>query len=220
MSEASGGNVEKAFFWNVDLQEYFDLQYNPKDFKFNKKVSWKEHDDQGKVGSLEFQKSSPATLSVDLMFDSTKDKGDVRKVWVNKLLELVNPEYTPTSGEGESMDKERPPIVWFFWGNFDFYGVIESVDVTYLMFASDGNPLRAKVNVKMKEWETELYSSSGTAAGYESRPVSMVTLQAGETVSSVALRMGTTAQAICDDNNLDDAMDVPAGTELAVRTGS
>jgi hypothetical protein len=220
MSEASGGNVEKAFFWNVDLEEYFEVQYNPKDFKFNKQVSWKEHDDQGKVGSLEFQKSSPATLVVELMFDTTKDLADVRKVWVNKLLELLNAEFTPTSGEGESMDKERPPIVWFFWGNFDFYGVIESVDVTYLMFASDGNPLRAKVNVKMKEWETESYTASGSSEGYDSSPVSLVTLQAGETVSSVALRLGTTTQAICEDNNIDDPTDVPAGTELAVRTGS
>ena len=220
MSEASGGSVEKAVIWNKDQGTSFEVQYNPKDFKFNKSVSWKEHDEQGRVGSLEFQKSSPATMSMDLVFDTTKDGANVRKVWVDKLLELLNADQTPEDGEAEDADKKRPPIVGFAWGNFAFDGVVESVDVTYVMFGSDGNPLRAKVTVKMKEWETQSYAAEGSSSGYGSERVTLVTLEAGETVTAVALRMGTTTQAICDDNNISNPTEVPPGTTLAVRTGS
>lgn len=216
MSGASGGSVDKAFFYNMDAGSYFTVQYNPKDFKFNKAVSWKEHDDQGQEASLEFQKNSPATMQVELIFDTTQDLSDVREVWVNKVLELTNPDYTPTEGEVESMDKKRPPIVYFIWGAFGFYGVVESVDVTFVMFGSDGNPLRAKVAIKMKEWGTETYQSSGGGSYYDSAPVKLVTLQAGQTVSAVAIEMGTTAQAIGEANGFDDLTDVPAGTTMIV----
>ena len=71
MAEASGGSgVSKAVFFaeaEGGASKSFTVQYNPKDFKFDKKVSWKEHDDQGQEGSLEFQKATPATMSMELI---------------------------------------------------------------------------------------------------------------------------------------------------------
>ncbi len=210
-------SVSKAFFYGVDGGESFEVQYNPKELKFDKPVSWKEHDDQGQAGALEFQKVTPATIQIELVFDTTKDASDVRSVWVNKLLSLTNPEASPGDGEAAELKKKRPPIVWFFWGSFDFYGVIESINATYIMYASNGNPVRAKVTVKMKEWTPKTnYSSSGSSEGYDSASVKLMQLSAGQTVSSLAASSGTTAQAIGEANNLDDLMDVPAGTTLVV----
>ena len=192
-------------------------QYNPKELKFDKPVSWKEHDDQGQAGALEFQKVTPATIQIELVFDTTKDAADVRESWVNKLLSLTNPEASPGDGEAAELGKKRPPIVWFFWGSFDFYGVIESVNATYIMYASNGNPVRAKVTVKMKEWTPKTdYASGGDSEGYGSESVQLVQLAAGQTVSSLAASYGTTAQAIGAANNLSDLMDVPAGTTLMI----
>ena len=60
----SGG---KANF--VDLEAgygTFTVQYNPKEFKVDKAVSWKEHDDQGQTNAgLEFQKGAPLVVSMD-----------------------------------------------------------------------------------------------------------------------------------------------------------
>jgi len=209
--------VSKAFFYGVDGGESFEVQYNPKELKFDKPVSWKEHDDQGQAGALEFQKVTPATIQIELIFDTTKDSADVRDSWVNKLLSLTNPEVSPGDGESAELGKKRPPIVWFFWGDFDFYGVIESVNATYIMFASNGNPVRAKVTVKMKEWTPKTdYASGGDSEGYGSESVQLVQLAAGQTVSSLAASYGTTAQAIGAANNLSDLMDVPAGTTLMI----
>ena len=81
----------------------------------DKKVSWKEHDDQGQEGSLEFQKATPATMSMELIFDTTHDKSDVRTVWVNRLLSLTNPSSSlsgnksRTSGQAGQLDEPDRP---------------------------------------------------------------------------------------------------------------
>ena len=209
--------VSKAMFIGLDGGETFEVQYNPKELKFDKPVSWKEHDNQGKAGTLEFQKVTPATIQIELVFDTTKDYSDVRDMWVNKLLSLTNPEVAPTDGEGAEMGKKRPPLVMFWWGDFDFVGVIEDVNSSFIMFHTNGNPLRAKVTVKMKEWTPRSdYASGGDSEGYGSESVQLVQLAAGQTVSSLAAQYGTTAQAIGAANNLSDLMDVPAGTSLVV----
>ncbi len=209
MAATSGGSVSKAWFQSADTGATFDVQYNPTNFKFDKPVSWKEHDDQGVVSSLEFQKVSPATMQCELTFDTTANGSDVRQTWVNKLLELTNPEITPGSGEAAELDKKRPHKVWFTWGSFELLGVIESVNVTYTMFASDGTPLRAKVNVKMKEWAAEnSYASSGGEGYYGSEPVKLLTAQAGQTITST----GSDWRAVADANNLNDPInDFKAG---------
>lgn len=209
--------VSKAFFWGYDGGETFEVQYNPKELKFDKPVSWKEHDNQGKAGTLEFQKVTPATVQIELVFDTTKDNSDVRDVWINKLLSLTNPIVSPSTGESAEMGKKRPPLVRFYWGDFEFFGVIEDVNASFIMFHTNGNPLRAKVTVKMKEWTPKSnYASGGDSEGYDSESVQLVQLAAGQTISSLAAQYGTTAQAIGDANNLADLMDVPAGTSLMV----
>ena len=157
-------SVSKAFFYGVDGGESFEVQYNPKELKFDKPVSWKEHDDQGQAGALEFQKVTPATIQIELVFDTTKDASDVRSVWVNKLLSLTNPEASPGDGEAAELKKKRPPIV---------------------TMSDDRNLI----------WHHALVT---------------------RTVLDFFAGSGTTAQAIGEANNLDDLMDVPAGTTLVV----
>jgi hypothetical protein len=217
MGVSAGGSVQKAWFQSDDTGKWFDVQYNPVNFQFSKPVNWQEHEDQGKEASLEFKKNSPATMACELTFDTTNDGSDVRTGWVNRLLEFTNPEVPATSGEQSSLDKKRPHKVWFTWGGFEMLGVFETVDVTYIMFSSSGTPLRAKVTVKMKEWTPESgYSGGGGGSYYESAPVQLVTVGPGETITAIAAKLGSSAQAIMDANGIDDPFDIPAGTELAV----
>ena len=217
MGAMSGGNVTKAVFIG-EVGGPFQVQYNPTAFQFDKPVSWQEHDEQGQQSSLEFQKSVPANLTMELMFDTTNEGGDVREKWVNGLLHLTNPMVKPAQGESANLDKKRPPKVMFMWNSFKFNGVIESVNVTYLMFSTSGAPLRAKVNLKMKEWKPEeWYNPAGGGRSIGSGAVQLVTLRPGETVSALAIRMGSSTSRICQDNNIDDPMSVPAGAALVVR---
>ena len=224
MAEASGGSgVSKAVFFAESSgggSKSFTVQYNPKDFKFDKKVSWKEHDDQGQEGSLEFQKATPATMSMELLFDTTHDKSDVRTVWVNRLLSLTNPVVSPVGGEAGNIEKSRPPKVTFAWGKFEMFGVIESLNVSYMMFSAEGTPLRAKVAIKMKEWSPENYADgeAGARSGYGSAPIKLVTVQAGETLTSLAAKHGVDPKKLAADNGCDNPLeDVKAGVKALIK---
>jgi hypothetical protein len=216
MSATSGGSVSKAWFWNEDTGDWFDVQYNPTNFKFNKKVDWKESDEQGKEAKLEYQKATPAEMSCEIVFDTTGDASDVRTVWVNNLLYLTNANISPSQGEGAKNEKKRPPKVSFIWGSFELIGVITGLDITYLMFDEWGTPLRAKVAVKMKEWAPEEYSDGSDGHSYDSADIQLVTVGPGETVSAIAIQNGTSVRRICDDNNIDDPMNIEPGTVLAI----
>lgn len=232
MSVASGGSVDKAWFFNEETGAWFEVQYNPLSFNLERSAKWDEKPQPGNAPTLEYGGTALATASMELMFDTTHDGSDVRTSWVDKLLHLLNPSYQPADGEASDSDKRRPARVWFQWGSHSMLSVIESVSTSFMMFSQDGTPVRAKVALKLKEFPPEAADPSaadarreefnarwGDGSGgsfYSSSPLKMVTVGPGETVSAIALRMGTTTQAICDANNIDDAMNVPPGTQIAI----
>jgi hypothetical protein len=108
-------------------------------------------------------------------------------------------------------------VVEFSWSGMRFKGVVEKVDVTYLMFSSDGTPLRAKVSLAMKEWKDEYSWSAGDKSSHSLPDLELVTTQAGDTASSVAQANNADVRQICEDNNIDDPMaELEAGVELIV----
>jgi len=195
----------------------FTVQYNPKEFKFDKSVSWGEHKDQGpETNGLEFTKLPPATLSMDLYFDTTNEgNGDVSKK-VEGLLAFTNATVDVSSGEGETK-KKRPPKISFTWGSFTMpEAVFESINTTYLMFSETGTPIRARVSVKLKEFNISEFSGSG---GGEGIPGSMIQLVAssGGTASGIAQQHGVTTRQLLDANpSITNPMDVPAGLRLLI----
>jgi hypothetical protein len=229
MSVAAGGSVDKAWFSNEEVGAHFEVQYNPLSFNLERAATWKEEPVPGNAPGLQYQGTSLATVSMELMFDTTHDASDVRTSWVNKLMHLLNPEYMPKDGQASDSDKYRPPRVWFQWGANSMLCVVETVSTAFMLFSENGTPLRAKVSLKLKEFPPESkdpdarrsefntrWKDGSGGSFYVSSGLKMVTVGPGETVSAIALRMGTTPQAICTANNIDDPMNVPAGTRLAV----
>ena len=207
-------SVEKAKFL-PECGSPLTIQYNPVNFKFDKPVSWKEAESQGQESQLEFQKVQPASVSMELIFDTTHDDNDVRQVWVNKLLAMTNP--TIPAG-GEQGEKLRPPTVDFEWGTFAFTGVLESVNATYTMFSQQGNPIRAKVSVKMKEYTAKKdYSGSGGGQGLGTEKVQLVTAQAGQTVSQIASDNNCSMSDLLDWNpHITDPLNITVGVVVVI----
>jgi hypothetical protein len=248
MSLTTHSNPTKATFTTLecDSNNTFTVQYNPKEFKVDKKVSWKELDEQGQNESpLEFQKGSPRTISMELMFDNTHESTptSVFEGWIKPLLSMTNAEVQP-EGETGNNQKERPTTVLFEWGAFEMTGVIESITTTYTLFAADGTPIRAKCQIKMKEFNPEAFSYGSTTnsaimadnlAGVsgrydptntDSRPNKrgssprVVPTTAGQTPQDVANQHNTSPQQICQDNNIDDPFHEFSGEEIIVRPNS
>jgi hypothetical protein len=211
---------EKARF-EIENSGFFEVQYNPEKFQVDRAATWQEAADQGTVSGLEFQKIAPASVSMELNFDTTVDGADVRTAWVNRFVSALQPKVKFTteqgSGQGQPLEKVRPPKVTFIWGNFDLEGVIESLNVSYTMFAEDGTPIRAKVSLKMKEFKSpDRVDISGGGQGYEIAKIQLVQVQQGQTLSMLAGALGTSAQVLADMNGISNPLELAAGTMLMV----
>jgi hypothetical protein len=240
---ATGGS--KATFTSYEITdsgemgsqlEVFTVQFNPKEIKTDKASKWKKKDEQGADGAaFEYQQGEPRTLVMDLFFDTSMEQGsgpryNVEWAWVEGLLALTN---LVGSGGGGGQ-KKHPPMVKFVWGDFEFVGIVDKIATQYLMFSSDGNPIRAKCNLSMKEYKVAeflgadggdnlsaaLVDLSGGAGTIATRDLTVITAQVGDTAASLAAENGTTFQAVCEENNIDDPTADLAGQEIVIPSGS
>ena len=222
MSNNTSSELTKATFERDDPKNpgtlcRFEVQYNPKDFSYDKNVAWTPHKTIGpKDSALEFQTNVPAVMKMKLHFDTTVDQTDVRTEWVNHLLALTNPDTKPKKGEAQHLSKDRPPIVTFRWGKVTLVGVINDIKVRYLMFSRSGTPVRAEVSLQMTEWMIEEYTAESTLKYLpDSSAHRLVTVSPKQTITAVALDAGTDWRTIAEDNNIDDPLeDFIAGMAL------
>ncbi len=213
-----GGSSSKASFLNLDTGVTgFEVQYNPKEFRVEKSVTWQEASNQGQSNNpIQFQKGAPMTASFDLIFDTTADGANVQKVWVDKLLSLTNADQTPAQGEPAEQDKKRPPALHFQWGTFELQCVIESISTTFLMFASDGTAVRARCSVKLKQWELANFAGYGSSGRFNADKIKLISVKGGETVSQVAAANGVDMRALATANKITDPMADLTGKTLTV----
>lgn len=223
---SQSGGSDKATFRSVDEgeKEVFTVQYNPKEFQVQKSVTWEESKTQKKLNTVQYQKSSPMTASFDLMFDTTHDGSNVQATWVNKLLGLTNADIkvdAAKTSEAAELPKERPRVLLFHWGTFEMLCVIDSINVTYLMFASNGQALRARCSVKLREWvptgdTAGKFSWTDGSSGFSAEKFSLVQVTGGQTVSQVAASNGADTRAVAAANGITDLMADMTGKTLAI----
>jgi len=203
--------------------EELTLQYNPEKLQLDRTVQWKEAKATGNKSSLEYTKTAPATLTMELMFDTSINGENVKKEFVdifsNATMPNVKPPSTSEEGKGKESDKQRPQKVEFNWPpEFQFVGFIKSLKTSYIMFSESGVPIRAKVNLTMQEYESQekIDHGLGQVAGYNLPEVSLVQVQSGQSLSMIAAAAGTSAQVLADMNGISNPLDVAAGTMLMV----
>ena len=139
----------KCTLINVDESKTIKALFNPKEISIDKQVPWQKHKSSRSDNPLmEFTGAKPASLSVELFFDTyEKAKKNVYEEYVQHLEDLTKVKI------GEADEDKRPPLCIFEWGkNFpSFKGVIESLQVKYTMFLPDGTPCRATASIKMTQ---------------------------------------------------------------------
>ncbi len=200
--------LEKATITNVDTSESFQVLFNPTEYVLKKQTPWAEQ----KVLGLDAPAASFTTgmrmeLEMELFFDTFEDKTDVREHTekVETLL-IVDP------------DKHRPPLTLFNWGNFQFKGVFEKLKQRYIMFLEDGTPVRAILNVTIKEYMTtfeQLQRQPRQSADRAKRRI----VRKGDTLSLIAYREYNDAsqwRRIANYNRIEDPLNLEPGTELVI----
>ena len=138
-----------------DMNNAIDVQFNPVSLKVNLANTLKANERDGSSGAAQYVDKSSSTLTLDLMFDTTRsdeDAGDdfaegsdVRDLTRRIAETFIKPEETSDN------KMKAPKRCLFQWGSFEFIGMVESYDETLEYFSPQGRPLRAKLALKLKE---------------------------------------------------------------------
>ncbi|WP_411676834.1 LysM peptidoglycan-binding domain-containing protein [Caproicibacter sp.] len=127
--------------------DFQSVQFNPNTYSVSRTNTFQKNSSltYGRMADDAFLKSEPATLSVELLFDTfvyeaaESSQKDVRDQY--RLLRgftKIEP------------DLHSPPHVRFSWGKVSFVGDILSIQETFTMFAGNGIPVRAKVALSIQ----------------------------------------------------------------------
>lgn len=193
------------------------VMFNPESYSISKSVTWSPPQSSGGSGgktdrkvnapSLTFGGGGSRQLSLELFFDVSDRSGhpDVRTE-SNQIVGLTR------MIRGDQGSEEPPRVCEVSWGqaptesDFPFRGVITSLTQKFTLFSSNGNPLRANLNVTFLEFLPPEEDQRRTDPELTSHIV-----RRGETLSTIATevygeptqwRNIATANRLSDPRNL------------------
>jgi hypothetical protein len=160
--------------------------FNPKEYSVSKSNKWSVPPAKGKqLGEYEFGGGDPAKMTLQLLFDTFESGEDVRKVYTDKVWQLMWVDASLT--DHQSGQRGRPPRVQFQWGEaFGFEAVITSITQKFILFKENGVPVRATLDVSFQQIKDDLFypkqnpTSGGTGGGRQ------VTVKEGDTLTGIA----------------------------------
>ena len=217
----SGSNMATASIINKDTGQEIKCKFNPKEYSFAKQNTWTTAQGKGaNVPSLEFGSGKPATLTMQLFFDTYEDGNnaeDVRKKFTDNIWELM---MVDSSLKDAKTQKSRPPKVCFQWGKaWSFDAVITSITQKFTLFLPDGTPVRATMDVTFQQIKDEKLfpSQNPTSGGVGGERTWRV--KDGDTLAGIAYAMygdPTRWRPIADANRLSQLRRLTPGVVLEI----
>lgn len=219
------GHLVKAKITNLDTKEDVVCMFNPREYTFSKTNSWSENTKKGQnVAELEFGGGAPASLSLQLLFDTYESRSsidlkipeDVRK-YTKGLWDMMKINEKKKK-EGSQMGE--PPHCQFTWGSlWSFEAVIVSISQKFTLFASDGTPLRAILDVSFKQIrdEGQYPRQNPTSGGNPGEHLRVV--REGETLVNIAYEEygdPTVWRHLANVNQLSNPLRLRPGQSLIV----
>lgn len=206
----------------------FEVLFNPSQYAISKSARYTSVDPvdthaagggsggtKNRNNSRNFVGTSDATLSLELFLDTTvpeyfgEEPGEAKDVkdMIDKFMDMC------VASDGQ----HKPPKVQFCWGSQIFEGYVYSVNATYLLFDSDGKPLRARVNLTISEAEQPAAKIKDSNESPDRTKARMVRDDAD--IFNIAYREFADPgmwKLICKTNNIANPLDIPTGTVLKV----
>jgi nucleoid-associated protein YgaU len=121
------------------------VRFNPTQYTIEKGNNFAEIAIPGlESPPLQFIRGNAERLTTELLLDTSDTLEDVRLKYTNDLRALLN----------VRPELHAPPVLRFVWDTQVFVGVVESMSFNYQLFTPDGIPLRAHLNLTLKEYRT------------------------------------------------------------------
>lgn len=183
------------------------LRFNPTEYQLQKSNTFAEIPIPGlESPPIQFVRGASEKLTAELIVDTSDTLDDVRKAYTNGLRDLMR----------INADLHAPPIVRLTWDDQVFKGVVESLNITFTLFTPDGIPLRAKLNLTLKEYrpvDVQVKESPKSSPDVEKRH----TVRRGDSLSSIAAMAYGDAgrwREIADNNDIRDPRRLAPGQVL------
>jgi nucleoid-associated protein YgaU len=237
---SGGGSLEKLTIRRTGRARSRPIEalFNPSEISISRSVTYEQKEvasqqDAADVYAVQKLKSvEPATLRVDLFFDTYESRDDTAsfKRVAASVVTPLNPfqtgdasPVTALTDEVEALalpDREthQPPTCELSWGDFDiFEGVLTQLDQRFTMFLTDGTPVRATLSCTFVENRSEAYRK---ATELHSADVAKTwVVRRNDSLQSIAAEQyGDPAlwRAIATANGIVNPRVLPPGTVLMI----
>jgi hypothetical protein len=177
------GRLEKLRIDNVDTGESMFVLFNPTQYSIEDASKWQPQDRLGQPPELHYTGGDRKKLSMDLFFDTYESRSDVRE-HTSKIAALLV----------VNREQHRPPKVTISWGSaaadaanshFPLTCVLVSLKQQFVLFLSDGTPVRATLTCQFLEFTLPEQDRQRTETSSPDHTKSYV-VKEGDTVSGIA----------------------------------
>jgi nucleoid-associated protein YgaU len=192
--------------------------FNPQTLTISKATMWRcSPKPESDTSAAQFLYGEPATLTVDLLFDTY----EVRR----PVTEYTQAVFALTTIQ-EHGELHRPPLCQLQWGNFnisDTYQcqwVLQNLTQQFSLFLADGTPVRATLGCTFRQWRSDAVEAR--LLDKRSADVAKTrTVRWGETLSSIAaeeFQDPTRWRPIAEANGVNDPRQLQPGQVLVIPT--
>ena len=185
-----------------------EVMFNPEEYSLNKDNNFASQTVPGLSSPiLQFVHGNLRTLEMELFFDTTDRRTDVRDE-TQKITDLLK------------IDSElhAPPVLRVAWGSLQLRCVLTRASQKFVKFLEDGRPTRARINVSFSEFvdpEREAKETNRQTADFSKVHL----IQRGDTLSGLAFRFYDDPalwRPIAIANSIDDPRQLEIGREIVV----
>ncbi len=206
----------------IDGQPPIDCLFNPAQYAMTKVNNYQSRSVPGmSFGRPQFVGGAPREMTVELLFDVTLSKPakpSVRPI-TDALFKMME---VPSGGASAG---KAPPTITFRWGAFQsFKAVATRLDVQFVLFRADGEPVRAWTRMNLLQVAPDPRSGSGNP------PAQNPTTRAAEAGASCIVCEGdslpslayqaygdpTAWRAIARANGISDPLRLRPGRRLTI----
>ncbi|MEO9481954.1 MAG: LysM peptidoglycan-binding domain-containing protein [Ekhidna sp.] len=187
----------------------YTAMLNPETYSQNFDVQYNVEQGQGTPdATIKYEKSTPSTVNFDLIFDAT---GVVNSKRTNLASEISKFKKVVYDYNGNI---HSPNYLKLIWGKAMLYKCrLTSLKINYTLFKPDGSPLRAKLTVAFKEFQTP------SAALDKNSPdmTHVKTVVAGDLLPSLVYdvyRDESHLLKVAEHNKLDSILHLAPGAKL------
>lgn len=132
--------------------------FNPKELSVEKSNQFAEVNIPGLPSPIyQFVRGNARSVTLDLFFDTYEQGTDVR-LFTDRITGWdAGSMFSKLPGIAKGLmdidsDLHAPPVCLFIWGAFIFQCIIERVTKRFTMFLPEGIPVRATLNITLKEY--------------------------------------------------------------------